>query len=160
MNYAARALVVGIGAPDAGDDAVGPLVADAVARLGLAGVDVLAHEDPTDLTLLWRGRPGVVVVDAVRSGAAPGTVVVLDLTDAAASGGRQVIGGSTGTHDFGLASAIALSRALGTLPGRLAVVGVDGVPFAPGDPLSPAVAAALPDAVVAVRRLVSGQGAG
>lgn len=48
-----------------------------------------AHEDPTDLTLLWRGRP-VAVVDAARSGAAPGTLVIVDLADAAASDGGQV----------------------------------------------------------------------
>ncbi len=148
------ALVVGLGSPDAGDDAVGSLVADAVARLGLPGVEVLTHEDPTDLTLLWQGRSWVVVVDAVRSGGALGTVVILDASAGAVPGGR-----SAGTHDFGLASAIALSRALGTLPGSLVVVGVEGIAFAPGDPVSPAVASAVPDAVAAVRRLVADHGA-
>lgn len=148
-------LVVGVGSPDAGDDAVGFLVADAVARLGLPGVEVLTHEDPTDLPLLWRGRARVVVVDAVRSGATPGTVVAVAL-DAAAGGGRLPSGRGAGTHDFGLASAIGLSRALGTLPGHLTVVGVEGVAFAPGDPLSPAVASAVGEATRVVRRLVEG----
>nr|NLI50670.1 hydrogenase maturation protease [Propionibacterium sp.] len=149
MTAAARALVVGIGSPDAGDDAVGLLVAEAVARFGLPDVEVLTHEDPTDLTLLWQGRSRAVVVDAVRSGAPAGTVVTVDALTQPLPGGR-----SSGTHDFGLASAIALSRALGTLPGRLTVVGVEGVAFAPGDPVSPAVAAAIGRAAAVVREIL------
>lgn len=152
MSAASEVLVIGLGSPDAGDDAVGPLVADAVARLALGGVRVLAHEDPTDLPLLWAGLPRVVVVDAVRSGASPGSVVVVD---AAASAPPPE---GRGTHDFGLASAIGLSRALGTLPARLRVVGVEGAAFAPGDPLSPAVDAALPAAVDAVVALLGEAG--
>jgi len=147
-------LVVAVGSPDAGDDAAGPMIADAVARLGLSHVEVLLHEDPTDLPLLWRDRQRVVVVDAVRTGGVPGTVVRIE----AASETELPPSGSAGTHDFGLASAIGLSRALGTLPGRLSVVGVEGVSFAPGDPVSPAVVAAIPDAVGAVRLLVESSG--
>ncbi len=144
-------LVVGVGSPDAGDDAVGPLVVDAVGRLGLDGVEVLAHEDPTGLPLLWRGHARVIVVDAVRSGAPAGTLVGLDAVQPGAE--PPPSGRAAGTHDFGLATAIGLSRALGTLPERLDIVGVEGIAFTPGDPLTPAVAAAIPDAVAAVRRL-------
>ena len=143
------AIVVGIGSPDAGDDAVGPVVAEGVRVLAPAGVEVLVHEDPTDLTLLWRDCGLVVVIDAVRSGEPPGTVrtaVVGRETEA----GAWPSGRSEGTHDFGLGSAVALSRALGTLPERLVLVGVEGRSFAPGDPMSAAVRAALPTAVDAV----------
>lgn len=137
-------LVVGLGNPHAGDDAVGVLVADAVARRALPGVRVVTHEDPTDLPLLWAGAEAVVVVDAVLSGRPVGTVVVLD------EEGSLPVAAASGTHDFGLADAFALSRALGTLPARWVVVGVEGRSLTPGTPISDAVAAAVGDAADAV----------
>ncbi|WP_345201477.1 hydrogenase maturation protease [Fodinibacter luteus] len=148
----AAALVVGLGSPDRGDDAVGGHVARAVAAATNRRVAVLEHEDPTDLIELWSGHDRVVVVDATCSGAAPGTVVVLEAgaeqgllpTDAWARTGRG------GTHAFGLAAAVELARVLGRLPARLTVVGVEAVSFEPGAPLSRAVADTVPDAVDAV----------
>lgn len=145
-------LVVGLGSPDRGDDAVGGHVARAVAALADARLLVLEHEDPTDLVELWTGRSAVVVVDATRSDAAPGTLRVLETgaeraplpEDAWARTGRG------GTHAFGLAAAVELARALRRLPARVTVVGVEAATFEPGAPLSPAVAAAVPDAVAAV----------
>lgn len=141
-------LVIGVGSPDAGDDAVGPIVAGLVAGLAPPCVEVRTHEDPTDLTLLWSGRDRVVVVDAIRSGAPPGTIHTITVGDQWAA--YDLPGGSHGTHDFGLASAIALGQALGTLPGQLEVVGVEGASFVPGEPLSPAVHDVLRDTVVVV----------
>jgi hydrogenase maturation protease len=148
----AAALVVGLGSPDRGDDGVGPAVARGVADLELSGVEVLVHEDPTDLVGLWADRSLAVVVDALVSGASAGTVSLLEtgprgarLPDSAwASMGRG------GTHAFGLATAVELSRVLGRLPDHLVVVGVEAAGFAHGDPLSPQVDAAVPRAVVAV----------
>ncbi|HYN67586.1 MAG TPA: hydrogenase maturation protease [Ornithinibacter sp.] len=152
-------LVVGLGSPDRGDDAVGGLVARAVAALADPRVVVLEHEDPTDLIELWTGRERVVVVDATRSGAAPGTLRLLEtgadrapLPEAAwARTGRG------GTHAFGLASAVELARVLRRLPARVTVVGVEGAAFEPGGRLSPAVAAAVPDAVDAVLDAVAAE---
>lgn len=145
----ARHLVVGLGSPDRGDDAVGVVVARAVAARGLPGVDVLTHEDPTDLVELWSGRQLVVVVDAVRSGAEPGTIAVVET---GADGERlpEPAWGRTGrggTHAFGLASAVELARALHRLPGRVALVGIEASSFEHGAPLSAPVAAAVPLAV-------------
>ena len=71
-------LVVGLGSPDRGDDAVGGDVARAVAALALPDVEVVEHEDPTDLIELFSGRSLVVVVDAVLSGTATGAVRVIE----------------------------------------------------------------------------------
>jgi hydrogenase maturation protease len=153
-------LVVGLGHPDRGDDAVGPLVAREVARRAGPRVEVVEHEDPTDLALLWTGREVVVVVDAVSSGerVEPGTVHVLRT-----GAGRPPLGdqgwartGRVGTHAFGLASAVELSRALERLPDEVTVVGVEAGGFDHGAPLSPHVAAAVPSAVAAVLALLSG----
>jgi hydrogenase maturation protease len=51
------------------------------------------------------------------------------------------------THAFGVGDAVELARALGRLPRRVVVYGVEGAGFESGAPLSPAVAAAVDDVV-------------
>lgn len=150
--HPSRALVVGVGNPDRGDDAVGAQVASAVAALDLPGVDVMTREDPTDLVQLWSGHELVVVVDAVVSGAAPGTVTLTPADEVEALAART--GPAGGTHTFGVAEAVGLAGALGTLPARLRLVGVEAAGFDHGEPLSESVAAAVPVAVEAVSRIV------
>lgn len=155
---APRPLVVGLGSPDRGDDGVGVVVARLVAGHRMSGVDVVVHEDPTDLVELWSGRELVVVVDAVRSGASPGTLVVVE-TGAGGERLPEAAWGRTGrggTHAFGLASAVELSRALRRLPCRVLLVGVEAATFDHGAPLSPAVAAAVPLAVDRVLAVLHG----
>ncbi|WP_372592631.1 hydrogenase maturation protease [Actinotalea sp.] len=120
-------LVVGLGNADRGDDAVGPVVAAGIAGLGMDGVDVLVHEDPTGLLDLWLAYDGVVVVDAIRTGAPPGTIVTMEVGPRAGPVADKAWArtGRGGTHAFGLAAAIELGRALGRLPDRLVVVGVE-----------------------------------
>jgi hydrogenase maturation protease len=145
-------LVIGLGSPDGGDDAVGLWVARRIAELAPPDVVVVEHEDPTGLIDLWRGSELAVVVDAVASWAPPGTLLVLEagtdappLTeDAWASTGRG------GTHAFGLAAAVELGRALHSLPRRLVLVGVEAATFEHGAGLSPDVRATLDGAVAAV----------
>lgn len=136
-----RAAVLVLGAPLRGDDAVGPLVGE---RLRAAGVDV--HEcgdDPTRLVERLAGVDLAVVVDAVRSGQAPGTVHRIDGRADALAGGP----GGVSTHSIGLAAAIDLAEALGALPRRVVVIGVEGERFAIGDAPTPAVSAAVPQVV-------------
>ena len=146
------ALVVGLGSPDRGDDAVGTEVARAVAALALPQVEVVEHEDPTDLIELWSGRDPVVVIDAVSSGAAPGTLHILETGEGRApmAGAAWARTGRGGTHAFGLAAAIELARVLRRLPCHLVLVGVEAAAFEHGAGLSPAVAAGVPAAVGAV----------
>jgi hydrogenase maturation protease len=154
-----RVLVVGLGSPDRGDDAVGPQVAALVAQSVIArhldGVHVVEREDPTALVdLLDPAGPtgawdAVVVVDAVRSGAAPGVVTILEVGSGGqdlATRGARLDPGPAGTHGFGLAGAIELARALDRLPPSVVVVGVEAVRFDHGAPLSPGVRAGIPHA--------------
>jgi hydrogenase maturation protease len=70
-----RALVIGLGNASRRDDGAGLLVAQAVRARGVAGVDVrLNAADTAALLEAWEGARLAVVVDAVSSGAAPGTV--------------------------------------------------------------------------------------
>jgi hydrogenase maturation protease len=144
------ALVVGLGHPDRGDDGVGRVVAAAVAALALPAVLVLELDDPAALLDLWTGAPLVVVVDAIRSGHPPGTVHVSDLLTTSLP--HPSIG--TSSHALGLTGTVELGRALGELPERLVLVGVEAETFAVGAPLSVPVRAAVEPAVAAVADLV------
>jgi hydrogenase maturation protease len=129
-----------------GDDAVGLLVGD---RLREHGVDVQECEDePTRLLDSWPELDLLVLVDAVRSGSAPGTVHRVD----ASSGALPPDVGLTSSHAFGVAETIALARALDRLPPRVVVFGIEGERFAATSDVTPAVLAAVDEVANAVQR--------
>jgi hydrogenase maturation protease len=131
-----RLIVIGLGNAFRGDDAAGVALARAL------GEDprVIVHEgEPIDLLDRWEGASDVIVVDAVNSGAPPGTIHRLD--PLAEPIPTALSRGST--HALGLAEAIELARALDRLPHRLVVYGIEGERFTAGEALSPAVARAV-----------------
>ncbi len=144
---AARPLVIGVGNAYRGDDAAGLLIARRVAEAAPGAARVIEESgEGAALMDAWRGAPFVVLCDAVQSGAAPGTVHRLDPA-------REPV--PTGffrysTHAFSVAEAIELARALGELPPRMRVYGIEGADFAAGMALSPAVAGAVDPVVRAV----------
>lgn len=95
---------------------------------------------------LWRGRTAAVVLDAVSSDAPPGTLHRIE----AASGPLPAGLACGSSHAFGLAQAIEMARALGELPERLLVLGIEGAEFTAGQGLTPAVEEAVAAAVRAV----------
>lgn len=148
-----RPLVVGLGSDHRGDDAIGPIVARCIADLQLRGIRVVEQEDPTALIDLWWDHDPVVVIDAVHSGGRFGRVRTLEtgcatptVLPARSSAGMY----TDGIRTFGLATVVELCRALGRLPRRLVLVGIEAVRREDGVPMSPAVAAAVPLAVEAV----------
>lgn len=94
--------------------------------------------EPIELIEACEGAQAAWLVDAVCSGARPGTLHRFDVGERALPSGLFRVS----THRFGLADALELARALGRLPPRVTVYGIEGSRFAPGEPLSPAVAAA------------------
>jgi hydrogenase maturation protease len=101
--------------------------------LGLALLDLL---EP-DSTL--------ILVDAVRTDAAPGTVVVFegeDVEDAAAA--------RLSVHQIGVADLLAAARLLGRTPKRVVLAGVVPASMELSIERTPAVAAALPELVSVV----------
>lgn len=132
-------LVIGIGNTDRGDDAAGILVARALERTRSRElVDCVA------LLELWDGESDVVVVDAMRSGKVPGTVSRFDATAS-----ELPVRTSSSTHSFGLAETIELGRALGRLPPRLTVLGIEADDVGIGDRLSEAVEQAVSEVAAA-----------
>ncbi len=95
--------------------------------------------EPVGLIEDWASADAVIVIDAVSSGAPPGTIHRLDpLSEPIPTALSQ---GST--HAFGLAETIELARALGRLPDRLTVYGIEGERFGAGDQLSAPVRSAV-----------------
>jgi len=103
-----------------------------------------------------------VVVDAVMSGHAPGEIVLCEVGrgEGPLPESCWAKTGRGGTHAFGLAAAVELSRALGHLPPRVVLVGIEAASFDHGAPLSPAVEAAVGPAVAQVRAVLTEASAG
>lgn len=150
-------LVLCLGNAIRSDDAVALHVAEALERDGLGGA-VVRRSAASGLYLLdeMEGFDRVVVVDAVRTGAhPPGAVLSFPLEDLRAPEGPS-------PHAIGLPSALGRARAAGApVPSRVHVVAVEVEDMETvGERLTPAVAAAVPEAVEAVREAVRRVGGG
>lgn len=119
------------------DDAVAIEIGERL-RTSLAGeAEVVVHEgEPTALIDTWAGTDALWVVDAVSSGATPGTIHRFDASSEVVP--AELFRAST--HHVSLAEAVELARALGQLPRLTVVVGIEGELFTVGEGLSPAVA--------------------
>ncbi len=140
------AAAVCLGSPFRGDDAVGPLVAARLRRVGATVLD--CADEPTRLLDAWGGLDTVVVVDALRSGAAAGVLHRIDAGDGPLPRDLRL----ASTHAMGIADALELGRALGRAPARVVVLGLEGAAFGMGEEMTPAVAAGLEGLVAAVVR--------
>lgn len=130
-----------------GDDAVGLLVARRLRQEIGDRVDVIEAEMAgVDLVELMKGARVVILIDAARSGRAPGTIHRLD-----ASGGpigTQLFPRSS--HAIGTADALELARAIGVLPATVIVYGVEVEDTEAGRPLSLPVTKALNQVVARI----------
>ncbi len=124
--------VIGLGNEWRGDDGVGIEVARRVGGQVLDG-------EPIGLVEAFDGEDEVLLVDAVSTGASPGTLFVFE---ASSEPLPTPIFGTSSTHALGLAEALELARTLGRLPRKVVVYGVEGESFGFGKGLSSAVAAA------------------
>ena len=133
-------LVIGVGNPLRRDDGVGPAVAQRLSDAALPTLQIAQHHgEGLGLIDLWQGYRHVVIVDATRSGAAPGAVRRFELPHSEPPSGLF----HYSSHLFGLAEAIALARTLKRLPEQLVIYGIEGVEFGYGEGLSSPVLAAV-----------------
>lgn len=147
-------VVAGIGNSYRRDDGAGVAVAAGVAAADPAVADVGPAVDPLDLLGRWDDAELAVVIDAVQAELPEGTVVVEDLADFTGPADGAPAVGVTSSHGIGVTDALRLARAVGRAPGRVVLVGVVGTDFGPGAELSPAVGAAVAEAVGRVLELV------
>lgn len=141
-------LVIGLGNAFRSDDGVGRVVARRLRELALPGVTV-SEESGEGAALMdaWKDAGAVILVDAVQSGAAPGTIHRLDATDTPVPSRFF----HYSTHAFSVAEAVEMARALSQLPPRLILYGIEGRDFTSGEQLSPEVAAAMDELLARVR---------
>jgi len=146
-----RVLVIGVGNEDRGDDAVGRIVARRLKEELTDGATVLeASGEGTALMAAWKGADAVVLIDAAHSGGEPGRLYRLEAH-------AQPIPANVlhcSTHAINAADAIELARALGELPTRLVVYGIEGKSFEAGVGLSPEAEKAAQEVVRLVRQEV------
>lgn len=126
--------LIGFGAPDRGDDIAGWSVVDAVTSL-----QAERHSSGSfELVTSWGDDDDVVIVDAMRSGAVPGTIrrfdAVLD---------PLPIGTFRSSHAFGPAAIVELARSLDKLPRTLVVYGIEIGTVDHGAPVTQEVSEAI-----------------
>jgi len=139
-----RRLVIGVGNLERGDDAAGRIALERLRGRVAADVELIeASGEVTTLLAAIQGATAAYLIDACTSGAAPGTVYRLDT---AASPWQRALR-SCSTHGLGVAEALELARALGTLPGHCIVYAIEGASFELGAPVSDPVRAQI-DALV------------
>jgi hydrogenase maturation protease len=138
--------IIGCGHPERGDDAVGLLVVQGLRDSGIEALSVTG--EAFELMEAWNSEDDVIVIDAVVTNAPCGTIRTWNAASLAVPAR-----GSTSTHGLGLAEAILLAHALGRLPMRLRVIGIEGREFSPGAEMSREVEQAARDVI---RRITAG----
>jgi hydrogenase maturation protease len=148
-----RLRVVGCGNPYAGDDAAGLEIVRRL-RERWEGSCELLDRPQAGLELLdcLQGAEVVLFVDAVSSGAPPGTLhlVPLPSPDLEARGL-----GALSSHGWGLTEALSLMSALGWQAPHLYLLGIEIATLAPDAPRSAVVEAAIRTVVEGFPRLLA-----
>ncbi|HEY3251205.1 MAG TPA: hydrogenase maturation protease [Ignavibacteria bacterium] len=140
MNDTDRILIIGIGNDYRSDDAAGLIAVRKLKKLPLNNVDVIeSNGDGAGLIDSWAGRNKVILIDAVLSGAAPGTIHRLEAESSSLPSDFYKFS----THLFSIPQAIYLSASLGRLPENLVIFGIEGASFKAADGLSEEVEEAI-----------------
>jgi hydrogenase maturation protease len=144
----APVVVIAVGNPSRGDDAIGPELAERLEAEALPGVEVIVdYQLQIEHSLELEGRSLAVFVDASVSAPAPCSVdVVLPERDASHS-----------THSLSPAALLeTYVRCTGRQPPPARMLAVRGERFGLGEPLSPAARVHLEAAWTQLRELAAG----
>lgn len=133
-------LVIGIGNDFRRDDGVGLAVVRRLRALELPRLSCLeCLGDAATLLEAWGDRRDVILIDAMVSGAPPGTVQRLDLRQTALAPSATL----HSTHALSIADAVQLAEALGRLPQHLVLYAVEAADVGYGEALSSDVASVV-----------------
>jgi hydrogenase maturation protease len=151
-GYKPKVLVIGIGNEHRADDTFGLFVVRRLQKVLPPDVTVTEHHgEGASLMEAWAGYQFAILIDAVRSGAAPGTRFRID---ASVEKVRAEFFHYS-SHEFGIAEAIEMARILGQLPQKLVVFGVEGARFGMGEPISGEVEAQIDTIVDSITHEIS-----
>jgi hydrogenase maturation protease len=143
-----RILVIGIGNDYRSDDRAGLFIARQLKQLLPHGVEVIEQSgEGAALIDSWRDAEEVFIIDAVYSGDSVGEIHRFE----AHAEPVPTIFSRYSTHAFSLAEAIELARALGQLPSKVIIYGIEAKQFGSGTKISPEVRRA---AEKVVRRVI------
>lgn len=136
-----RVLVVGCGNEQAGDDGAGAaLIRRLMRRPPPACTLRMCARGPLDVLELLDAADSIVFVDAVVSGAAPGTIHLTTLPSPGVQG--KLVGGIS-AHGWSVVEAIDLAGALRRRVPSMFLIGIEADAMMPGTTLSPAVQRAV-----------------
>ena len=140
-----RRVVIGVGNPARGDDAIG---SEVVRRLPSSIGAITRSGEPSGIIAELAGADEAIIVDAIWSGRPAGTGIVTDVRCHPIE-----VTTVTSTHGLGLAEALELARILGTLPRHVWLIGIEVGSLGVGAAFTPAVETGIEGAIAAVRRL-------
>jgi hydrogenase maturation protease len=148
-------LVIGVGNELLGDEGLGVHVARSLRDRAAAArfrIEVLeAGTALFDLAPEIARHSHVVLVDAIRAGAPPGTVYRMEWRPGLA--GTPAAGLPLSLHDWGFLETLRAIELLGMLPARLTIIGAEPARVEPGTELSEPAAMAKQRIVEMIERL-------
>ena len=127
--------VLGIGSPW-GDDQAGWLTVDALLGLGVDAALEKLDRPGAQLIDRLQSASWIILADAMQGGGQPGEIRHFGLDD------WPAYGGGLSSHGFGVLDALSLAQALGCLPARLDLYGIEIASANPGSPPGEVVRAA------------------
>ena len=148
-NNLRKTLFVGVGNEYRSDDGVGLVVARKIHEKLIPSVTVKEESgEGAALMEAWQGFQNVIIVDAVSSGAMPGTIFRIDANKETV----PIKFFHYSTHAFSVAEAIELARTMNTLPSRLLVYGIEGAVCTAGVKISSIVKEAANQVIEQIMR--------
>ena len=151
-----RTLVIGLGNPLMGDDGIGLVALQRLRERRVPPGVELVDGGTWGMNLLpiIERADAVILLDAIRAGAAPGAVIELE-GDAV----PRRLAVKLSPHQIDLAEVLALAALRGTLPPRLFAIGLEPEVVEMSTALSPAIEAALPAMLALVERRLAAMSA-
>ncbi|MCF7826719.1 MAG: hydrogenase maturation protease [Candidatus Marinimicrobia bacterium] len=114
--------VIGVGSRLRGDDAIGPLVIEALAEQTDSQLELVdAGSDALGILEYFEGRDHVLVVDACRMGCKAGYVEAIDPAQVDLILQKDPLS----LHGLGLSEAIKMAKSLNLLPHDLKIIGIE-----------------------------------
>lgn len=152
-SFEGKRVVIGLGNQYTRDDGVGLVAADELRKRDLPDVTIYQYT-ALDLGLLWSFRKAskVVIVDALRSGASPGTIQTYSIAPRS-----EPLTKLPSLHTLQLYDLFDLARQTGQDLCPVVIVGIEPKDTGPGEGLTNEVVARLPDLVETVTKELNPQ---